>query len=177
MSLINRAKTFAALAHAGQKRKYTEEAYINHPLEVAEIVSRVTTDEAVIAAAILHDVVEDTHIQLDEIERIFGSRVAELVENLTDVSQKSDGNRAARKAIDLSHTAKSSADAKTIKLADLICNARSIVQHDLKFAKVYLKEKEALLGVLGNGDATLYAQAVEVLEQSKSVLEQAGGSA
>lgn len=108
-----------------------------------------------ICAAWLHDTVEDTPATLDEVERVFGFEVAALVEMLTDVSKPSDGNRAVRKAIDREHTAKASPQAKTIKLADLIDNTRSITEHDPKFAAVYLAEKALLLEVLRDGDATL----------------------
>ena len=67
--------------------------------------------------------------------------MAELVDDLTDVSKPQDGNRATRKELDRQHTAKASPDAKTIKLADLISNSRSIMKDDPNFAKVYMKEK------------------------------------
>lgn len=150
-----RAKEFATLCHAGQIRKYTNEPYINHPVAVAEIVRSVPHTEAMICAALLHDVVEDTHVTLDEIERIFGYEVAALVEMLTDVSKPGDGNRAVRKAIDRAHIAKASPDAKTIKLADVIDNARTVLARDPKFAKVYLEEREFLLEALQGGDQSL----------------------
>jgi hypothetical protein len=88
------------------------------------------------------------------------------VADLTDVSRADDGNRAVRKAIDLAHTAKACADAKTIKLADLLSNTASIVAYDPGFARVYLKEKTALLKVLTEGDATLLARATDTLSKS-----------
>lgn len=162
-----RAKDFATRHHAavGHKRKYTGEDYISHCLAVAELVRSVRHTEAMSAAALLHDCVEDTAATLDDIERLFGHEVACLVEMLTDVSKKSDGNRAVRKAIDRAHTAKASADAKTVKLADLIDNARSIVEHDAKFAKVYLSEKRLLLEVLREGDAELWNMANQIVSR------------
>ena len=156
-----RAKEFATIYHASidQRRKYTNEPYINHPAAVAKLVRSVPHTEAMLCAAWLHDVVEDTHCTIDEIERVFGFEVAAMVEMLTDVSKPSDGNRAVRKAIDREHTAKASPQAKTIKLADLIDNTRSIVERDQNFAKVYLAEKALLLDVLQEGDATLLAMA------------------
>lgn len=159
MSYIARAQAFCIAAHAavGQKRKYTGEPYHVHPFEVAEIVNDADgCTEEMIVAALLHDVVEDTGINLDLVAQQFGVIVASYVEQLTDVSTQQDGNRAARKAIDLAHTAKASPNAKTIKLADLISNTRTIVQCDPEFAKVYLAEKRALLEVLKEGDAALY---------------------
>lgn len=162
-SLPGRAQKYAKQAHVGQLRKYTREPYINHPAEVVELVRTVPYTEAMLAAAWLHDIVEDTPIQLDEIERVFGSEVASLVDSLTDISKPSDGNRKTRKALDLEHTAKASSAAKTIKLADLISNSLSIATHDPKFAKVYLPEKAALLEVLTEGNSSLLAKAKELL--------------
>lgn len=157
-TLAEDAETFAEWSHgnAGQLRKYTGEPYIVHPREVAALVRSVPHDEAMVAAAFLHDVVEDTPVSIERIRDIFGDDVASLVDQLTDVSKPSDGNRKARKEIDRQHTAKASARAKTIKLADLISNTESITAHDHEFAKVYLREKRALLEVLKEGDAVLY---------------------
>ena len=87
--LIERARTFATAAHrdVGQLRKYSGQPYEEHLRRVAAIVAGVTTDAEVIAAAWLHDVVEDTPTTIEEIEREFGSGVRELVDSLTDVSR------------------------------------------------------------------------------------------
>lgn len=79
MSKLDEAIKFATDAHAGQKRKLVHEPYILHPLEAATIVAKLTRDEDVICAALLHDVVEDTPHELCEIREKFGNRVAELV--------------------------------------------------------------------------------------------------
>lgn len=169
-SLSKRAHEFAAQAHAavGQVRKYTGEPYIVHPEEVAAIVATVTNDEEMIAAAYLHDVVEDTNVTLDQIEKEFGSDVAALVEQLTDVSKPEDGNRAARKALDLAHTATASPRAKTVKLADLISNSKSIKEHDPGFARVYLREKAKLMEVLTEGDPRLYQRALDQMKKNST---------
>lgn len=171
-SLPNRADRFAETAHAavGQLRKYTGEPYIGHPRAVASLVLTVTDDDVVLAAALLHDTVEDTEATLADIEREFGAEVASLVENLTDVSQPEDGNRRVRKEIDRQHTAKADVRAKTIKLADLIDNTRSIVAHDHDFARVYLSEKARLLEVLSDGHPDLYRLAAEALLQAQKTL-------
>jgi len=80
-----------------------------------------------------------------------------LVGWLTDVSRPDHGNRAARKAVDRAHSAAAPAAAQTVKLADLISNTRSILEHDQKFAKTYLEEKRLLLEVMTKGDSTLMA--------------------
>lgn len=167
VELILKARTFAVAAHAAvaQLRKYTNEPYIVHPAEVMNIVSTVPHTPEMLAAAWLHDVVEDTGVTLEIIRQEFGDKVAELVGWLTDVSRKEQGNRATRKAIDRAHTAMAPAEAQTIKLADLISNCHSIVEHDAEFAKVYLEEKRLLLEVLTKGDATLLEQARNIVSK------------
>lgn len=155
------AAQFAFEAHKNQKRKYTDEPYIVHPRAVAEIVRTVPHTSEMLCAAWLHDTVEDTDVTIEQIEKEFGSEVAELVSWLTDVSKPTDGNRKVRKEIDLIHTSRATPQAKTIKLADLIDNTKSIVQYDKNFAKIYLKEKAALLEVLQEGDPTLWKIANE----------------
>lgn len=159
--LADRALAFATAAHASidHRRKYTGEPYIVHPIAVAEIVTSVPHTEEMIAAAYLHDVVEDTPATAGDIEAEFGTAVAELVGWLTDVSKPEDGNRATRKALDLAHTAQASAAAKTIKIADLIDNTLSIKPRDPDFWRVYRHEKLRSLEVLKDGDPTLWARA------------------
>ena len=161
------AREFAALAHGriNQRRKYTDEPYIVHPEAVAELVRSVPHTPEMIAAAWLHDVVEDTDVQLDEIKQLFGEIVADLVADLTDVSLPSDGNRATRQAIDRAHTAAASPEAQTIKLADIIDNLSGIVTYDAKFAKTYLAEKRHLLEVLIEGNRELWEKASKLANQ------------
>jgi (p)ppGpp synthase/HD superfamily hydrolase len=165
MNTAEHARIFATAAHAavGQLRKYTNEPYIVHPAEVVSIVRSVPHTEAMLAAAWLHDVVEDTGVTIETVRAEFGEEVADLVSWLTDVSRPEDGNRAHRKARDREHTAAAPAEAQTVKLADLISNTRSIVAHDPKFAVTYLEEKRALLAVMTRGDAGLHAQASELV--------------
>lgn len=169
-SRVNRAFNFARDKHEGQKRKYTGDPYIVHPYEVAKIVSSVPHTAEMLCAALMHDCLEDTDCEYDEIAHNFGFEVANLVLDLTDISISSQGNRATRKEIDRQHTAQASPQAKTIKLADLISNSQSIVKHDKEFAKVYIKEKELLLKVLKEGDPTLYARAQQIVIDAKREL-------
>jgi hypothetical protein len=90
-----------------------------------------------------------------------------MVNDLSDFSCPEDGNRAKRKAIDRLWIGSASSNSKTIKLADLISNSKSILEHDKDFAKVYIKEKELLLEVLTEGDPTPYAQAKDIVEKAK----------
>jgi hypothetical protein len=159
--LIERAKNYATNAHRriDQRRKYSGQPYDVHLDAVACMVASVTDDEEMIAAAWLHDVVEDTPATVEEVERQFGKPVAMLVEELTDVSRPSDGNRTARKEMDRLHTSLASSRAKTIKLADLIDNCEDISRHDPRFARTFLQEMDALLAVLGDGDQRLFQTA------------------
>ena len=160
-----KAREFATRCHesVGQVRKYTGEPYINHPAAVVDIVRSVPHSDEMIAAAWLHDTVEDTPATLHDLEAAFGVGIAALVEMLTDVSRPSDGNRGTRKEIDRAHTAQASPDAQTIKLADLIDNSYSIIERDRKFSKVYLAEKQELLKVLTHGDPVLHARAAAIV--------------
>lgn len=160
------AMRFATLAHGRIEhcRKYTGEPYIVHPGHVAAIVRSVDHDEAMLCAAWLHDTREDCGVSNEELMVRFGQDVAGLVDWLTDVSKRSDGNRAARKAMDRDHLAQAPARAQTIKLADIIDNTASIVAHDRSFSRVYLREATDLLGVLTRGDAALQARAREGIE-------------
>ena len=153
--MLDEVLKFATMAHGDQKRKYTNDPYIVHPIAVSEIVKTVAHTDEMVVAALLHDVVEDTPVTIDEIKTKFGSKVAELVGWLTDISRPEDGNRKTRKTLDREHSAEAPADAQTIKLADLIHNTKSIEKHDPHFWKVYKQEKIALLGVLTKGDSTL----------------------
>ena len=165
MNMVERARVFATAAHSAVKqvRKYTGEPYWIHPQEVANIVASVPHTNEMLAAAWLHDTVEDTGVTTLDIQIEFGNEVASLVSWLTDMSKPEDGNRAVRKAIDREHTAQAPAAAQTVKLADLISNSRSIIAHDPAFAKIYLEEKRMLLEVLTRGDATLMAQARRIV--------------
>ena len=158
MDIIEKARVFATAAHgaAAQLRKYTMEPYIVHPREVAGIVAQHGGSDVQVAAAWLHDVVEDTGVTIEVIREEFGTEVADLVGWLTDVSRPEQGNRATRKAIDRAHSAMAPAEAQTVKLADLISNCTSIREHDENFAKTYFEEKRLLLEVLTKGNPVLY---------------------
>lgn len=164
-SLVERSKAFAVRAHQSinHTRKYTGDPYINHLEAVASMVAEVSGTPEMVAAAWLHDSVEDTPTTIEEIEEEFGSTVATLVFQLTDISRPEDGNRATRKALDRAHIAQASPEAKTIKLADLIDNASSIEAHDPRFAKTYMAEKRLLLTVLREGHISLYEKATKVV--------------
>lgn len=159
-----KALRIAITAHNGQLRNYNNGPYVLHPIAVAEIVNSVTLNKKMLEAALLHDTVEDTDVTFEFLSEQFSIRTVQLVKELTDVSKPEDGNRAVRKQIDLEHTAQASPDGKTIKLADLIHNTSSVLKYDPSFAKIYMKEKKALLEVLTQGNNELWARAYAIVE-------------
>ena len=88
MTLLEQAIIFATERHSGAVRKSEQTPYILHPFEAASIVSTMTSEEAVLAAAVLHDTVEDTPTSIYEIEERFGPRVADLVASETENKRK-----------------------------------------------------------------------------------------
>ena len=168
--LIEKAKLFTINAHNSilHRRKYTDEPYYVHPERVAELVATVTSDCEIIAAAWMHDVLEDvapknSAFDKNTIFNYFGERVLQLVLEVTDVSTLKDGNRAKRKAIDREHLSHASNDAKTIKLADLIDNIIDITKHDPNFSKIFRKEALLDLPYLQTGNKKLYERVSQLL--------------
>lgn len=174
-SVVPRADAFACAAHAAikQERKFTGEPYIVHPREVAAILREYGVSFDWIAAALLHDVVEDigAHM-LSVIRGEFGDSIANLVDELSDKSKPEDGNREVRKAIDRANLGVASPGAQTIRLADLISNTSTIVRHDRSFARIYLKEKRLLLEVLTRGLPQLYQRAWATLIAAETALNE-----
>ncbi len=170
--VVTKAAQFARDAHASidQRRKYTYVPYIVHPEAVAKTVASITEDQAMIAAAWLHDVVEDTPVTIEQIEAEFGSDITSLVADLTDVALKSDGNRAKRVAIDRDHTSAAQPRAKTVKLADLIDNLSNIVSEAPDFAPQYVGEKEELMKVLTEGEPALYERVQKIIRDAKRAI-------
>jgi (p)ppGpp synthase/HD superfamily hydrolase len=146
-NLIKEAEAFAKEAHGTQRRKYTGEPYWHHLRNVAALVAEQTDDEEIIAAAWLHDTIEDTQIDHGILRANFGPRVANLVLELTDVythERFPEMNRAARKAAEALRLGRISDDARLIKLADIKDNTADIEERDPAFAKIYLAEKEEI---------------------------------
>ena len=172
MTRVEKARTFAIAAHKaiGQRRKYSGACYSVHPAEVAELVAQSGGSEAMIAAAWLHDVVEDTNITQADISAMFDPEIAELVEWLTDVSKPEDGNRKLRKAMDLAHLAAAPRDAQWVKTCDLIANARDICANDPSFGRVFLREAKELLAAMEHVPADMRAQAEQVFTDCQEVL-------
>lgn len=176
-SVLEEIKIFADRAHGSQMRKYTPERYIVHPIRVMEICKNYTTDITMLAAALLHDVLEDTSVTSDDIKNFLltimdnaaASKTIQLVEELTDEYIKSKYpklNRRLRKLKEVERMSQTSSGAQTIKYADIFDNTNEIVKHDPAFAKVFLKECKALLNVMNKGNLSLYEIAKNKVDQS-----------
>lgn len=161
-SLSYKAMMFAREAHKDQKRKYTGNPYSDHLAEVVGIAMSVGGHSAEVypdkfmATAWLHDCIEDQGVTDTQISILFGVDVAFGVSFLSDLEI---GNRAERKRLSRERLAKAPAWVQTIKVADLISNTSSIVQHDLEFAKAYLEENRLILDVLTKADQRLISLA------------------
>ena len=132
--LVQKAWRFAGGKHAGQWRKFSGERYFEHPLRVFKTVSEITRDDDTLAAALLHDVVEDTGVSLDEIRREFGTGVAALVEALTKREPRDDD-------LEVERLRSAPEKARLVKVADILDNTRDLAGTDPAFAARYLPEK------------------------------------
>jgi len=163
------ALVYAAMMHEGQERKYTGEAYITHPVAVAEmLLSYGIEDPDMHAAALLHDVIEDTPAEYEDVVGKFGRVIGGMVRDLTKL-ELPGLNRAKRKGIEAVRLAQVSEKVQTIKYADLLHNADSIMLHDLKFAKVFMKEMEVLHDEMDKGNSGLRGRMKYILDGWKKV--------
>jgi guanosine-3',5'-bis(diphosphate) 3'-pyrophosphohydrolase len=183
-AILNKVRDFTDLSHGEQKRKYTPDRYIVHPERVMKALQDYTDNIAVLSAALLHDVLEDTLVTEKEMHDFLltcmdeenASKTIGLVVELTDVYIKKDypgWNRRKRKAMEMERSAKTSSEAQTIKYADIIDNCNEIVQHDRDFARVFLYECKKLLAAMDNGDPELYVKAKELVEDKIGELKKA----
>lgn len=168
---LEAVKKFASTAHAKQTRRYSDDPYIVHPIRVMERCSQVTNEPAVLAAALLHDVLEDTAVTQHELAEFLhahtdaqtATQTLLYVEELTDIFIKSTHprfNRKQRKIKEAERLSRVSKQAQTIKYADIIDNT-DVALHEPDFAVVYLKEALHLLAVMTNGEHDLRQQAIE----------------
>lgn len=126
-SLLLRAASFAADRHRDQRRRSNEEVpYVNHPFAVASALCDEggVTDAEVLAAALLHDMIEETATTKKELREAFGARIAQIVGEVTDDKRLSTSQRKRRQ---VEHAAEVSLEAQQIKLADKLCNLREIL--------------------------------------------------
>lgn len=136
-------------AHNGQVRKVTNEPYIVHPISVAQkVYGMYPKNDTAIAAALLHDVVEDTIFNYDSILQLTDANVIELVFWLTKVTNNNDGSRATRSKLEAIRLSKAPFMAQEIKLADIADNLSDINAQPKSFATRYIAEKEYVLKLI-----------------------------
>ncbi len=175
--ILQKIKSFADQAHGDQRRKYTPDRYIVHPIRVMEILKKYTSDISILSAALLHDVLEDTAVQKEEIRHFLSGilndqqveKTIRMVEELTDVYVKMDFpnlNRKSRKSKELERLKQTSPDSQTIKYADIMDNSVEIATQDTDFAIVYLKESKTILLNLSKGNGLLYAEVMKVIDDA-----------
>ena len=146
--LLDRAIIFAVRAHAGTERRGKGFPYIVHPLEAVEIAATMTSDQELLAAAALHDTVEDTSVSIEQLRVEFGDRVASLVASETDTFQEGvseENGWHARKQAAIDRLARASRDAKIVALGDKLSNMRAI-------ARDYAVQGDALWNLFRTND-------------------------
>ena len=129
--LLDRAIVFAVRAHAGTERRGKGFPYIVHPMEAVEIVATMTSDQELLAAAVLHDTVEDTDTTVEQIRTEFGDRIASLVASESDIvvdGVNEEDSWHARKQAAIDRLARASHDAKVVALGDKLSNMRAIAR-------------------------------------------------
>ena len=146
---------FVANAHRNQLRKYSNEPYYLHCIEVAKIledssISKSKEFQNIKFAAYMHDILEDTSTTEHDIRSFLKellldtkdiNSIIKMIRGVTKISKREDGNREMRHKIDTKHLASQDFNTKTIKLADILSNTKDIAEKDVEFAKIYLKEK------------------------------------
>lgn len=179
ISKILSAATFAAEKHREQKRKGRDgQPYINHPLEVANLVAEVggVDDTDVIVAALLHDTVEDCGVIYPELEERFGRPVAEYVRELTDDKSLP---KADRKRLQIEHAPHLSHGAKQIKLADKISNIRDVTNNppedwSIERRREYVEWGQNVVAGLRGANGPLEQEFDEAAANALAVLDRQG---
>lgn len=169
LPLFEKAVVFAAVAHSGTTRKGSRIPYLAHPIEAASIVAEMTDDEELIAAAVLHDVVEDTEVTLQELRVYFGDRIADYVGGETENKRKDlppESTWLLRKRETIAFLAdRADTNARMLALADKLSNLRSIARDvaklgDRLWERFHQKDK-AMHG-------WMYRQVAEALRELES---------
>lgn len=182
--ILAKITDFGDAAHGEQLRKYAPDRYMVHPKRVMERLRSYTDDITILAAALLHDVIEDTPVTAPEIKDFLlnhmsheqAERTVNLVVELSDVYVKADYphlNRRTRKSRELDRLIKTSADSQTIKYSDILDNALEIADQDPSFANVYLNEVSLILRKLDKGNQDLREDAIAVVEQGLNKIRRA----
>lgn len=139
--LTNIARLVATQAHTGQVRKYTNEPYINHPLRVSQWLAQFNVGELIEAAAICHDVIEDTGVSHSALEMTVGIQVADLVLEVTNLEFPEGSPRVEKFWHNIVKLVRSSHQAQTLKCGDIYDNCKDVYELDASYAARYIAEK------------------------------------
>ena len=164
--LLDRAIEFAVHAHAGIERRGKGFPYIVHPMEAVEIVATMTSDQELLAAAVLHDVVEDTDITIDQIRREFGERIASIVaveSDNCDTTVRPSTTWHDKKQAAITRLSRAPYDAKMVALGDKLSNMRAI-------ARDYAVQGDALWSLFRTNDPHEHAWHYQGLARALSDL-------
>lgn len=129
--LFDKAAIFAVKAHANTERRGKGFPYIIHPMEAASIVATITRDPEILAAAVLHDVVEDTDVTVDEVRAEFGDRIAQIVDSESDKfpeGMSEEDSWQGRKQMAIDRLAEASEECKIVAMGDKLSNMRAIAR-------------------------------------------------
>lgn len=181
--VLEKVKQFAEQAHGDQQRKFSGDPYITHLVRVMNMCKEYTHDISMLSAALLHDVLEDTDVTVDEMKDFLltamdkdsTERTISLVKEMTDVYVKSEypkWNRRKRKQKEAERISHTSAESQTIKYADLIDNCTGMSKNDPEFAALFLRECRDLLKRIDKGDEQLYQRALSVVKNEIEALSE-----
>jgi guanosine-3',5'-bis(diphosphate) 3'-pyrophosphohydrolase len=178
LSLVLKALHFAADKHRAQRRKDADASpYINHPIAVAEMLASIggVRDAVTIAAAILHDTIEDTETTGEELEGIFGSEIRAVVEEVTDDTTLAPE---VRKRLQVERARHKSPRARLVKLADKICNVRDLVEAppagwSAERKRRYVEWARAVIDEVRGSNAALEARFDELCRRARAHLDSA----
>ena len=179
--LLDRAIIFAVHAHAGTERRGKGYPYIVHPLEAVSIVATMTADQELLAAAALHDTVEDTEVTVDQLRAEFSERIASLVADESDEMPEGKTEEASwhqRKQAAIDRLAKASHDAKMVALGDKLSNMRAIARDyaeigDALWDRFHAKDpKDHEWHYRGLADALGELEGTEAYREFKSLINQ-----
>ena len=165
--LLDRAIIFAVKAHAGTERRGKGFPYIVHPMEAMEIVSTMTADQELLAAAALHDTVEDTGVTVEQLREEFGDRIAELVASESDTIDEGvseEESWRSRKEAGIRRLSRATRDEKIVALGDKLSNMRAI-------ARDYAEQGEACWNIFHAKDPKEHAWRYRALADAMRELE------
>ena len=173
---LEKIKEYATKAHDGQWRKFADEPYIKHPVRVMNICQQYSQKVSILAAALLHDVLEDTAVTMEELNQFLqgvldkttANETMKLVVDMTDIYTKQQypqWNRRKRKAMEVARMQKTSPDAQTIKYADIIDNTLDLKNAEPDFARLFLFECRALLKAMNDGNDELRQIAIKTVDE------------